>query len=135
MRRVLRRNALAVIAALASSLPVLADGKAFLHLEFDNRRLDIPAEAIASVQVIKDFNNQDALEVAVTAEWTAPLAAFTADPQGRTVRIFICGGLVAEPALQSQIGAGRFYLTGDRAVIHKSANYLKAKSCAAVPNS
>ena len=134
MRGGLHRNALAAITTLIG-LPVFADGEAFLHLEFDTLRLDLPAQAIASARVIKDLNNQDALEVAVIAEWAAPLATFTADPQGRTVRIFICGGLVAEPALQSQIDEGRFYLTSDREVIHKAAAYLKAQSCDAVPNS
>ena len=129
------RKTLAVIATLASSLPVFADGKAFLHLEFDARRLDLPGQAIETVTVIKDFNNQDALEVIVTPDWTAPLATFTADPQGRTVSIYICGALVAEPALQSQIGQGRFFLTGDPAVIHKAANYLRARACDAVPGS
>ena len=106
-----------------------------MRFEFDGRLLDFPPEAIARVDVIKDFNNQDTLDVSVSPAWVAPLAGFTKDPQGRVISIFICGALVAEPALQGQISKGRFYVVGDPQVIHKAAVFLNAKSCNAVPNS
>ncbi|WP_284326785.1 hypothetical protein [Cypionkella aquatica] len=106
-----------------------------MRLEFDGRSLNLPPEAIAQVGVIKDFNNQDTLDVTIAREWIAALADLTQDPQGRLISIFICGALVAEPALQGQISKGRFYVVGDPQVIHKAAVFLQAKSCRAAANS
>lgn len=131
----MKPNALALIAAMLTAFPVFADGEGFLRFAFDRQTLDLAPEAIAKVSVIKDFNNQDALDVTVAPDWIAPLAHFTLDPQGRPISIFICGVLIAEPVLQGQIAKGRFFLTGDPQVIRKAALFLKAKSCAAVPNS
>ncbi|WP_156317694.1 hypothetical protein [Cypionkella psychrotolerans] len=112
-----------------------AGDEGFLHFEFDTQALDLPPKAIASATVIKDFNNQDALDVTVTPEWVEALAIFTQSPQGRVISIFICGNLVAEPRLQGQISKGRFFLTGDPHVIRKAAVFLTAKSCTTMPNS
>ncbi|MDB5658206.1 MAG: hypothetical protein JWS10_821 [Cypionkella sp.] len=123
------------LTVLLTAFPVVADGKGFVRFVLNNQAFDLPPDAVSSARVIKDFNNQDALEVTVTPDWLAPLSSFTKDPHGRIISIFVCGALVAEPQLQGRISGGRFFLTGDPAVIHKAAVFLAAKSCSAVPNS
>lgn len=135
MGKALRSIVLALTAALLTACPVFADGAGFVRFVLNKQVFDLPPDAIASVRVIKDFNNQDALEVTVTPDWLAPLSNFTKDPQGRTISIFVCGALVAEPVLQGRISGGRFFLTGDREVIHKAAVFLGARSCTTLPNS
>lgn len=135
MGKALRSIVLALTAALLTACPVFADGAGFVRFVLNKQVFDLPPDAIASVRVIKDFNNQDALEVTVTPDWLAPLSNFTKDPQGRTISIFVCGALVAEPVLQGRISGGRFFLTGDREVIHKAAVFLGARSCTMLPNS
>ncbi len=135
MAGALHQCALALILFLLTPLAAFAGDEGFLHFEFNGQALDVPPDAIASARVIQDFNNQDALDVTVTPDWIEALARFTEDPQGRVISISICGDLIAEPALQDQISKGRFFMTGDPPMIHKAANYLNAKSCAAVPGS
>ena len=133
MAKALRSSALAVF--LLTPLAAFADGAGFLRFEFNRQGLDLPPAAIASARVIKDFNNQDALDVTLAREWIAALARFSEMPQGRQISIFICGNLVAEPRLQDQISKGRFFLTGDPYVIRKAAVFLSARSCTTVPHS
>ncbi len=123
------------LTVLLTAFPVVADGEGFVRFVLNNQLFDLPPDAIASARAIKDFNNQDALEVTVTPDWLAPLSNFTQGPQGRTISIFVCGALVAEPTLQGRISGGRFFLTGDPDVIHKAAVFLGARSCTTLPNS
>ena len=134
MGKVLKTIILA-LTVLLTAFPVFADGAGFVRFVLNKQVFDLPPDAIASARVIKDFNNQDALEVSVTPDWLVPLSSFTKDPQGRTISIFICGVLVAEPQLQGRISGGRFFLTGDPDVIHKAAVFLGARSCTTLPNS
>lgn len=135
MGKAMKSCVLALTVSLLMALPVFAEGAGFLRFVFNGQVLDLPPDAIARVQVIKDYNNQDALDVTVTPDWLAPLSNFTKDPQGRIISIFICGVLVAEPALQGRISAGEFFIVGDPQLIHKAANFLNAKSCTLVPSS
>lgn len=135
MGKALKAIVLALTAVLLTTFPVFADGEGFIRFVLNKQVFDLPPDAIASSRVIKDFNNQDALEVTVTPDWLAPLSNFTQGPQGRTISIFVCGALVAEPVLQGRISGGRFFLTGDGFVIHKAALFLGARSCTTLPNS
>ena len=135
MGKALKSIAFALTTALLTAFPVFADGEGFVRFVLNKQVFDLPPDAIASARVIKDFNNQDALEVTVTPDWLAPLSDFTKGPQGRSISIFVCGALVAEPQLQGRISGGRFFLTGDPDVIHKAALFLGARSCTTLPNS
>ena len=135
MGKALRSIVLALTAALLTAFPVFADGEGFVRFVLNKQVFDLPPDAIASARVIKDYNNQDALEVTVTPDWLAPLSSFTKDPQGRIISIFVCGALVAEPQLQGRISGGRFFIVGDASVIHKAAVFLGARSCMTLPNS
>jgi len=135
MGKALKSIAFALTTALLTAFPVFADGEGFVRFVLNKQVFDLPPDAIARARVIKDFNNQDALEVTVTPERLAPLSDFTKGPLVRTISIFVCGALVAEPQLQGRISGGRFFLTGDPDVIHKAALFLGARSCTTLPNS
>ncbi|MDZ4391883.1 SecDF P1 head subdomain-containing protein [Cypionkella sp.] len=122
-------RALALITLLQPVCPVFAEGAPFLSFELGGQTLEMPPEAIASVTLRKDYSDLDALDVTLIAAWTQRMADFTQDPQGQMMAIKVCGKLVAEPALQSQILNGRFMLTGDYQTVHAARASLGNRTC------
>ncbi|MDZ4310364.1 MAG: hypothetical protein U1A24_07390 [Cypionkella sp.] len=122
-------RALALITLLQPVCPVFAEGAPFLSFELGGQTLEMPPEAIASVTLRKDYSDLDALDVTLIAAWTARMADFTQNPQGQMMAIKVCGKLVAEPALQSQISNGRFMLSGEYQTVHAAHAALAKKMC------
>lgn len=129
MGRALNLHAFALIAVLQPVCPVFAEGAPFLSFELGGQILAMPPEAVATVTLRKDFNDQDALDVSLLAEWSERMAGFTQNPRGQIIAITVCGKLVAEPALQSQISNGRFMLSGEHQTIHAAKAALASRAC------
>jgi preprotein translocase subunit SecD len=83
-----------------------------------------------------DMNMRPAVSIRLNASFDAAFAALTARNVGRRGQISVCGKVVSEPMLQSELSTARFIVSG---LTMEEANMLAAqlqtRSCDPTPSS
>jgi preprotein translocase subunit SecD len=124
-----------VLLGLALASPAFADAPV-LSIEAGRDVLAVAASDIEMVEPSFDTMGKPAVSVRLNPSLDPQMAAFTAGHIGETLRVFVCGELVLEPTLQSQLHTAAFVIsvaTAEEATA--MALRLREDRCGPVPTS
>jgi preprotein translocase subunit SecD len=131
-------RALAFCAALIAG-PAAAESPV-LAFEFDGDKgvegISVTADELTA-EVTSDYNGAPAVSVRLQPHYDQRFAALTQRHVGKTGRIRVCGKVVSEPMLVSEIFEASFVITGSFTVAEAEALVveLKGGGCGAKPGS
>ena len=119
------------LAALLSMVgQTYADEQSLIQIRAPDREISVPAESIVEVSMVAGVNDGLAVWLRLDGEHARELGQLTQTNIGQVVKIFVCGGLILEPMIQTPILGGSLILSNpDPQVVERIFAALQSGKC------
>jgi preprotein translocase subunit SecD len=114
--------------------PSFADTPQLLRFETDLLTFDVSDDQLAKVEIVADYSGNPALMMTFSPAIWQKFANFTKTAVGRRMVISVCGSVVTDPIIQSEIENGVVMISGGNVNYVALQTALMLKECSTVPD-